>query len=290
MAAKTDNTVPPNNTTAAEFRLWATFLDTLFTTTAGWVDTAASGQINLTTVAAPSVANTSSGYKVYRMADTLQATKPIFVKLEFGSGAAAATPAIWITVGATHDGSGNLGSLFFNRTQMLAASSSAGVSKSLGSGDTNRICFAMWINISTSLGLWFSLERTKDATGADTGTGIMLCWGRGNLSHNSNYVPFLTPVPPATVGLHCLLSNENPSSWDGDVGVGAMVPMGTAPKQPGMNIILVRALDFADYSGPVVTIYGSSHVYAQCGPNITTLKAGAGSAIDANIRLCLRYE
>jgi hypothetical protein len=88
----------------------------------GWVDTAATGSIDLTTVAAPVAVNTSSGYKVYRMADTLQATAPIFVKFEFGSGAAATTPSMWVTVGTTHDGLGNLGNILLARVQNAGSS------------------------------------------------------------------------------------------------------------------------------------------------------------------------
>lgn len=287
MAVKTDNTVANENTTDAEFRLWSLFIDSIFLLASCWVDTAATGTINFTTVTHPLVANTSMGFKVYRMNDTLQSTQPVFVKIEYGSAAAAATPAIWFTIGTTHDGAGNLGSILFVRTQLSLGGSGATATKCVGSADTNRIAFGLFL---TTFPLWFSLERTKDSTGADTGVGLLLSYGLATTTHASAYLPFLTSIPPKTVGLHCILTNESPSAWDGDVGVSAMIPMGTAPKQPGMNIILVRASDFADYAGPVVTIYGASHTYQHCGLNCTTLKAGAGALIDANIRLCLRYE
>lgn len=290
MAVKTDNTLVVQSTTDAEFRLWASFIDSIFLLASCWVDTAAAGSINLTTVLKPAAINTSQGFKVYRMNDTLQATAPVFVKIEFGSGAAAVNPAIWFTVGTTHDGSGNLGNVLFVRTQIFAGGSSATASKCIGSADTNRVTFGMFLNILTTYPFWFSLERTKDATGADTGTGLLLSFGRATTVHASAYLPFVTSIPPVTVGLHCILTDASPSAWDGDVGVSAMIPMGTAPKQPGMNVILVRAGDFVDYAGPVVTIYAASHAYQHCGPNVNTLKAGQAALFDANIRLCLRYE
>lgn len=290
MAVKNDITLAIQSTTDAEFRLWASFIDSIFLLASCWVDAAASGTINLTTVVKPALANTSQGYKVYRMNDTLQSTAPVFVKIEYGSGAAAATPAFWFTVGTTHDGAGNLGNILFARTQSLCGGSNAGPSRCIGSASTNRVTFALFLNVSNTYPLWFSLERTKDAAGADTSTGFLLSYGRANTAHASAYLPAATSIPPATIGLHCILSNESPSAWDGDVGVSAMIPMGIAPKQPGMNVILCRSLDFADYAGPVVTIYGASHAYQHCGPNIASLKAGAAALIDANIRLCLRYE
>jgi hypothetical protein len=290
MAAKTDNTIVVDNATDAHFRAWASFIDSVFLQTSCWVDTAASGSINLATVLAPTLANTAQGYKVYRMDDTLQSTVPVFVKIEYGSGASATSPGFWFTVGTTHDGAGNLGTILFARTQLASGGSSSSTAKCVGSASNNRVTFAVFLSIVNTYPSWFSLERTKDATGADTNTGLLLAFGRANTLHASAYLPFVTSIPPSTIGLHCILTNESPSAWDGDVGVSAMIPMGTAPKQPGLNIILVRALDFADYAGPVVTIYGASHAYQHCGPNITTLKAGAGALADANIRLCLRYE
>jgi hypothetical protein len=290
MAVKTDNTVVVQSSTDAEFRLWASFIHSVFVLTSCWVDTAAAGSIDFTTVLKPAALNTSQGFKVYRMNDTLQATAPVFVKIEYGSAAAAVNPAIWFTVGTTHDGSGNLGNILFVRTQIFAGGASSSASKCIGSADTNRVTFAMFLNIVNTYPFWFSIERTKDATGADTGTGLLLAFGKAFAIHTSAYLPFVTSIPPATIGLHCILTNESPSAWDGDVGVSAMIPMGTAPKQPGLNIILCRALDFADYAGPIVTIYGASHAYQHCGPNISSLKAGAGALADTNIRLCLRYE
>jgi hypothetical protein len=128
--------------------------------------------------------------------------------------------------------------------------------------------------------VWFTVGTTHDGAGNASATSCSL----------AAYLPFVTSIPPATIGLQCILTDANPSAWDGDVGVSAMIPMGTAPKQPGMNIILVRALDFADFAGPVVTIYGASHAYQHCGPNVNQLRAGSGALADANIRLCLRYE
>jgi hypothetical protein len=280
-----------SNASAAEFRAWASFIHNLFVTTGGWTDTAATGSIDLTTVAAPVAANTSSGYKVYRMTDTLQATAPIFVKFEFGSGAVAATPSVWFTVGTTHDGAGNLGNILLARVQNASAAAGTG-GNHIGSADTNRCCFCFaTTGGSTNVQGWFSIERTKDASGADTAAGAIVAYGSHNLRCVSAYLPFAGLVPPTEVGIHALLSYRSPSAFDGDVGVAAMIPMGTSPKQPGMNIILVRANDFIDNASPVITIYGANHVYAHCGPNVTTLRAKFGAALDdTSSRLCLRYE
>jgi hypothetical protein len=291
MAVRNDSTLLFSNATAAEFRGWASFIHNLFVTTGGWVDTAATGSIDLTTVAAPVAINTSSGYKVYRMADALQATVPIFVKFEFGSGAAATTPAMWVTVGTTHDGLGNIGNVLLARVQNAVAAAGTG-GLHIGSADTNRLCFCFCTTGgSTNVQMWFSIERSKDAAGADSSAGAIVAYGTHSLRCISAYLPFVGLVPPTEVGMHVLLSYRSPSAFDGDVGVAAMIPMGTSPKQPGYNIILVRANDFIDNASPVITIYGANHVYAHCGPNVNKLRATSAVILDdTGSRLCLRYE
>lgn len=53
-------------------------------TAGGIPKTADSGQIDLTTATQPGSNNTAAGYEIRRFADTLQATKPIFFKIEYG--------------------------------------------------------------------------------------------------------------------------------------------------------------------------------------------------------------
>lgn len=292
MAVRNDSTFLFSNATTTDFRAWISFIDLLFTATGGWTDTAATGSIVISTVPIPTVINTSSGYKVYRMTDALQATAPVFVKVEYGSGAGLTFPSTWLTVGTTHDGLGNLGNILFPRAQNNVAAAGIAGQVNLGSADTNRICFcSCTTGGATNVQMWFSIERTKDVTGADSNVGLIVAYGAHSIRSVNGYCPFTGLVPPQEIGMHCLQSYRSPSAFDGDVGVSALIPMGTAPKQPGMNIIIVRASDFIDNASPVITIYGASRVYAHCGPNVKSLRAQSSGAIDdVNSRLCLRYE
>jgi hypothetical protein len=295
MAVRNDSSFQFTNADLTNFHAWCSFIDALFKTNGLWVDTAATGSIDLTSVAIPTVINTSSGYKVYRMADTLQATAPVFIKVEFGSGAGVTFPSLWFTVGTTHDGLGNIGNVLLTRVQnQVAAAGSTPNGLNFGSADTNRCCFVMQATSpggSTNTSLWFSIERTKDSSGADTNAGFIVGYGAYTIRHVSAYLPNVGLVPPTTVGLHCLLSYLSPSAFNGDVGVAAMIPMATAPQQPGMNVILVRASDFIAGASPVISVYGVNHLYAHCGILINTMRAvSTGGLDDANVRLCLRYE
>lgn len=134
-----------------------------------------SGQIDWTASAYPATANTAIGYEFWHFSDALQASAPVFIKLEYGSGAAATSPALWLTVGTTHDGAGNLTGLTTTRYQIKSAANSTTASTCRVSGGTNRIAVAMWeSSADVNKALWFSVERTKDAAGAVTATGLMI--------------------------------------------------------------------------------------------------------------------
>lgn len=70
----------------------------------GLTHTADTGQINWTTVTIPG--SGSAGYETWRFNDTLQATKPIFIRFDYGG--AVGTPQIWAQIGTGTDGAGNL--------------------------------------------------------------------------------------------------------------------------------------------------------------------------------------
>lgn len=89
----------------ADFRTWCQAVhDGL--DAAGLVQTADTGQINLSTVSVPGVANTVAGYEIWRFDDASQATNPVFIKLEYGTGSSTSRPQIKAEAGTGSDGSG----------------------------------------------------------------------------------------------------------------------------------------------------------------------------------------
>lgn len=162
--------VPSVQTTDAEFRAWGKALSDALQAV-GLVKTGDTGQINWTTVLKPGAINTSQGYEVYRFADALQASAPCVFKIEYGSGSAATTPAIWITVGKTTDNAGTLTGLFTTRKQLTSASN-ASAQPCRVSGDTNRIVAVMNTNLANGP-FGFGIERTHDGAGADTAEGLL---------------------------------------------------------------------------------------------------------------------
>lgn len=101
-----------NSSTTAEFRaLFKELSDEL--KAAGLVQTTDTGQINWATVNLPAL-NTMAGYEIFRFSDLLQATAPVFIKIEYGMGSTSRSPGMYVTVGSTTNGAGVIGSTILN--------------------------------------------------------------------------------------------------------------------------------------------------------------------------------
>jgi hypothetical protein len=164
-------------TTDAEFRALVAELQAKFAAV-GLVQTADTGQINATTVVRPAV-GTAAGYDIWRFNDTLQATAPVYIKIEYGVGGSTSIFSLWVTVGTGSNGAGTLtGTALSTRRQCSSATSTgfgtAGVY-------TSYLCYkdgflglvhklSAYANGASQNG--FALSRTCDGTGAWTATGL----------------------------------------------------------------------------------------------------------------------
>lgn len=90
----------------ANFREWGSELSGKLATV-GLVQTADTGQINWTTVTRPG-SNTNAGYEIWRFDDALQATAPVYIRLDYGTGSTTTAPRIQLTVGDGSNGSGTI--------------------------------------------------------------------------------------------------------------------------------------------------------------------------------------
>jgi len=162
-------------TTDAEFRTWvAAMIDQL--NDIGLTQTADTGQINTTTVLKPAGVSASQGYAIFRFNDALQATAPIYLKIEFGSGAGAATnPQIWTTWSSATDGAGTLGGISYRaRTVQAFTTGNAGSYPWAACYNTDVGTFwAAWAN-SAGINVMSLAARTGDAvTGAPNELGVL---------------------------------------------------------------------------------------------------------------------
>lgn len=171
MTTTTWSTVFTNNSDA-NFRAWGGGLSTALAAV-GMVKTSDTGQINWTTVTAPLASNTQQGYEIWRFNDSLQATAPIFLRIGYGSGSAAATPSLWMTIGKASDGAGTITGVIQTVLQGHCGVNNASVFTSYASCSDGVLAFSLAPAIPTMNNSVWVVERSRDNTGTATSTGVM---------------------------------------------------------------------------------------------------------------------
>ncbi len=167
-----------DDTSDAAFRTWGNELMTMLITTLGLTQTADAGQLAfpMTATTRPSI-NTAAGYYILRFNDTLQATQPIFIKVELGSGGSTSTPALWITVGT-----GSSAGTISGASARVSCGTTA-APQSTVTNYTSRACYnatqgVLWIDwkqgscTNNESGFSFIICRSVDNTGAPNANAI----------------------------------------------------------------------------------------------------------------------
>lgn len=181
----------------ATFRTWGSGVAAQIAAM-GLVQTSDTGQINWVTVTRPAI-NTSAGYEMWRFNDALQATKPVFVRLDYGIAAVADRPRIIARVGTATDGAGTLtGQVGGAVTVLPTGSKTAGaVLSSLCAGSTSRLNLFTHVDpagSATVFGMMIFVERTKTGAGVNTGDGIVTWFASPNgLLYQA--IPFTGTIP-----------------------------------------------------------------------------------------------
>lgn len=188
--------------TDADFRAWASGVAAQIATGLTKV-TAETGQIDLTTVARPSI-NTFAGFEMYRFSDSLQATKPVFVKIEYGIGGVADRPALAVTIGTGTNGSGTLtGQVSVRKTLLATASKTTTVTlDSYCSATSSRLALVNNHDLSGTSGTFrivAIIERTRTAAGVETGDGVILITASGGVLSAYQFIPFSGSIPAAGI-------------------------------------------------------------------------------------------
>lgn len=101
-----------DHTSDAGYRAWASRLHNAFVE-CGLVATNDSGQIDFDVATRPAT-HSFDNYRIYRFDDAMQSSRPIFIRVEYGTGADTDRPALRIGVGSGTDGSGKLTGMALN--------------------------------------------------------------------------------------------------------------------------------------------------------------------------------
>jgi hypothetical protein len=282
-------TVAGDNGNDAGFRAWGSAVSAALAAL-GFVQTADTGQINWTTVTRPLAINTAQGYEVWRFADTLQATAPIFVKLEYGSGVSAiVTPGLWVTVGTGSNGAGTItGSDIAGVTGAVTARQQVAVSGAVAApatlsyattdADKSVLQLFLWPNATSSQqGLYLLVERTRDWSGQPTGDGFYGLSAAPNTIKQIavSYSPNSITNSGNWNSSQVLYSNNVAVKTNivNNVCYPTPIPLGYGPRYqaPSKFLLYVSAGDLPTAATLSLTVYGESHTF---------YSAGAGSAVN----------
>lgn len=267
---------------------------------AGIVQTADSGQFNPATIVRPTVVNTVAGYRMYRFADTLQATKPVYIKMIVRTGGNSATwPAIYFMVGTGSDGAGNL-------TGQVSADNGATYNPSNdAAGDTHRwrmsaspghfvLNFGPEVTNGDTRNCHYCIERVRGDDGTEaSGPGIFLGQKFGGNSPRRQIITWSGAVPAQLTGAgwDCLAPEGTTALFGVDVGVFPVGPAAGRLFPPITGFIVYKNPDIAHDTDIPVTLYGVQRNY-RCnnyvGSNIAVAQ-GNGQNLTYT-RLAHRYD
>jgi hypothetical protein len=167
-----------SNSNNDAFRAWVSEIISMLQS-AGLVRTADSGQIDEMTVNRPS-SNSWAGSAIFRFNDALQAAAPVYLRLQFGTGASSTYPALSVQIGTGSDGAGLLTGLVSQEHVMRANASPGGgadyISRAVHTDGFAALVYKIGASSSATqiLGVGFVVQRTVDNAGAPSPEGVML--------------------------------------------------------------------------------------------------------------------
>jgi hypothetical protein len=248
----------------------------------GLVQTADTGQIDLATVVKPGTINTSAGYEIWRFNDALQATAPVFIKIEYGTnGANANTFGIWMTVGSSTDGAGNLGAQKSSRIQLgTATTSSATPYLCWVSGDTSRLTLMMYAGGTTGQAYFATVERTQNVSGGNTNEGIVFVYATRNAASGNQVVQFSGPLSIAASSIQTVMPAGPSWALGANVYTGPVLPLGFGVHPPAQGVLTYFNGDISQGVPQSISHYGTYRTFYPVGSaNITGLGQATGATV-----------
>jgi hypothetical protein len=235
------------------------------------VRTADTGQVDATTVALPAN-NSVGGFSVWRANDALQATTPIFLRIEFTrhttGDATNSPPGYSFQAGTATDGAGNLTGVVSSKASMDAWTGSAAFLKNAISAADGRIACMLHINGSPTAGSthravpWFVIERSRDGLGNFTDEGFFFM--TGSTLQSTQVYQFIPRVGSAfaTSGLAVPWPhNLSAAMTNGDALVAPIFPCRGRLLPPLKAAVVIGTNEFALDSLFTVNHYGENKTY-----------------------------
>lgn len=275
--------------TNADFQSWVDALHAQFLAV-GLVQSSDTGQLVSPCVAARPGTSAYAGYRIWRFNDALQATVPIFIKVEYGIGTVADRPALRIQCATGTNGAGTLSGQVQSAAVVCAASASKTTTVTLpsyASGGTG------WFHLATNLdsantnyGLRLFIERPSNGDGTLDGTGFWMALAGGSTAVVAANIPLSGSVPSNDVSNYMFAastpmntsSGPNVAMWDAPIVVGG--------KSYSTKLLCYKHADIGELAAITAVHHGSTHTLMPLGDGGGGQYTVAG-AVDA---VAIRWE
>lgn len=200
--------IPTQGNSDANYRAFVQFISNAMEA-GGIIKTADTGQINPVTAT-----GAGGGYEIRRFSDDLQATAPVFIKIEY---LYAASMYARFTIGTGSNGAGAITGVLLNAEPATSNSPLASAPSMISVG-TARFTFAMNYMNGTPAQL-HGLERTKNDDGTDSNVGLMYCRFGDFVGYAQHFLPFSGIKPAAETVGNILLPNGGTTVFGANVGI-----------------------------------------------------------------------
>jgi len=299
MATKFSASLLPSCSTNALFQAWAQFIEDALVSTGGWQVSTETGETLPGALVAPTAGNQKRGFRVYRMTDAGPST---YMRIDYGSSGATATPGIWITIGPGTNGSGVITAPLWNGGASAAPNVSSntniasGTFNSYASASTDRFAMCLFVSGNSAYHMCFTIERTKNSSGGNTTDGLLLVYRDGQTTSNGiAHSRFLINIggsqPTVETGLSYILSQRSPSeTFGGDIQAGIVSHFKGTAQQPGTNILITNASDVSAEGTINVGLYNQTRTYVQLNALPPYQALVGSSVVDGSARILMRYD
>lgn len=281
-----------DHSTDAGFRAWGSEFSSLLASV-GLVKASDTGQINWETALKPASANIMAGFEIWRFNDSLQATAPVFIKIEYGNASNSASYlGMFITVGNATNGSGGITGNSYSARMAAHSTSSSNTSVKPRyfchtEGSLLAIFHSSQDNSVANLG--FFITRSCDNTGALTGEAVAVYPHNSSTSaasSGSSIVRFNSGTVLPLNAFPVIVPNGLTSSAAG-VDKQVFPHFASYPRVTMLpSILTVFIADFVDTSPVVIDIGYGPRTFI---PIKASMGPGVSSATMANGITCLAF-
>ena len=222
-----------------------------------------------TTALAAAPAANNYVYEIWGMGDALQATSPFYLKIEYGTGSSANGPNLYVTIGTATNLAGTLSG---NVSSRVSVGNNTGNTTTAYpcelAGSTGWFGCILWRNSTGTMARIFCVDRSKDASGYDTGDyATLLTCGYTGVTQQSIF-------KAGTLQGVATLEYSSASRWgtilpitattgiiNGQTHNSPVIPLVGQVDNPSLAAVVVLAADYAENDPIPVSLFGSTHTY-----------------------------